>query len=545
MSMTVRSTSLVPASSSLPVVENKQRGFAAFKGRLTQMFDDVLNPKRVTKKVAKDVRNSREEFLDTDLDGEIDTDHLRKVRCRFGIRRSDLDTRAWALLKSCVFQEEVDGAVVQRVDRCDGEPIMILPQKLFELGCVILARLHKQSIQCIPPQIESWRDLKTLDLTDNGLISLPPQIKECTKLETLILSDNKLGALTSKISKLVNLRRLLLDQNHLEKVPSLKKLKSLETLCLDYNLIKSFEGADLGKLSSLRSFSAANNQLGEIPEGLTSYSKLEKCLVACNKIEHLPKEFARLTALEQLDISNNMLRKISGGVAGCTQLSLLLAPDNKIQKISKKIGALKELTRLDVSKNEIKELPDKLARCAGLVELLASHNKICKLPRKIGNLQELDRMDLSDNKLKEIDSEQFARLIELRELNLSKNLITDFPEGLAVMGKRLSEIIEVEGGEKIRGHLRMLDISSNRLQKTLPRECSLSCLKVLDVSGNPDFTVGSWAEKEIPSLEQLIADDHQKIKETVLKKSERGQRNLAEALGAVAEVLHNQQKIKG
>jgi len=68
-----------------------------------------------------------------------------------------------------------------------------------------------------------------------------------TRLEILNVSRNKLSAIPAALCKISTLRRLYLNDNELD-----------------------FEGipSGIGKLSSLQVFSAANNHLEMIPEGL-------------------------------------------------------------------------------------------------------------------------------------------------------------------------------------------------------------------------------------------------------------------------------------
>lgn len=72
-------------------------------------------------------------------------------------------------------------------------------------------------------------------------------IEDCQKLESLNLSYNKLNALPASLCKLSYLRRLYVNNNE-----------------LDFDGIPS----GIGKLGALEIFSASNNHLEMIPEGL-------------------------------------------------------------------------------------------------------------------------------------------------------------------------------------------------------------------------------------------------------------------------------------
>ena len=85
------------------------------------------------------------------------------------------------------------------------------------------------------------------------------EIEKWANLETLILSRNQIKSLPSTLGKLSKMRKLYLNENK-----------------LDFAGIPS----GMGKLVSLEIFSAADNQLEMIPEGLCRCGALKKLILA-------------------------------------------------------------------------------------------------------------------------------------------------------------------------------------------------------------------------------------------------------------------------
>jgi len=98
-----------------------------------------------------------------------------------------------------------------------------------------------------------------------------------------ILSRNKIQTLPNGLCKLTKLRKLYVCDNQLD-----------------------FEGipAGIGKLSSLEVFSAADNNLEMVREGLCRCASLKKLILARNKLITLP-DAIHLTELLVLDLKGN------------------------------------------------------------------------------------------------------------------------------------------------------------------------------------------------------------------------------------------------
>jgi hypothetical protein len=113
----------------------------------------------------------------------------------------------------------------------------------------------------------------------------------------------------------------------------------------------------------------------------------------------------------------------------------------------------------------LKEIPNEIYNLLNLEVLKLSYNKIKKLPNEINNLQKLKYLDLSNNKLENIN--EIEILINLRDLNLSNNLITD-------ISYKIENLINLE----------TLNLSHNSI-KRLPNEIgNLINLKKLFLNNN-------------------------------------------------------------
>ncbi|KOB71967.1 Protein flightless-1, partial [Operophtera brumata] len=119
---------------------------------------------------------------------------------------------------------------------------VIKPMQLPSLQSLVTLHMRntQRTVANLPTSLDTLSNLSDVDLSKNALTK---------KLECLNLSRNNLTSLPASLCKLPNLRRLHVDDNKLD-----------------------FEGipSGIGKLGTLEVFSAANNSLEMIPEGLCS-----------------------------------------------------------------------------------------------------------------------------------------------------------------------------------------------------------------------------------------------------------------------------------
>ncbi len=93
---------------------------------------------------------------------------------------------------------------------------------------VFAIRLTKKKLTAVPKEIQSYKNLRHLDLSKNKLTILPEFVSTLTNLIDLDLGKNKFTSFPTEICKLINLQKLVLNQNQFthisECIENLEKL---------------------------------------------------------------------------------------------------------------------------------------------------------------------------------------------------------------------------------------------------------------------------------------------------------------------------------
>ncbi|XP_035789195.1 protein flightless-1-like isoform X2 [Anopheles albimanus] len=178
---------------------------------------------------------------------------------------------------------------------------------LQNLVCLQM-RNTQRTINNFPSSLDSLSNLKELDLSQNELSKVPGALYNLANLRRLHLNDNAIEELSPMIENLTKLESLNLSRNKLTALPAaICKLQHLRRLHVNDNLL-NFEGipSGIGKLSALEVFSASNNLLEMVPEGLCrGCGSLKKLNLSSNRLITLPEAIHLLTDMEQLDLRNN------------------------------------------------------------------------------------------------------------------------------------------------------------------------------------------------------------------------------------------------
>lgn len=348
--------------------------------------------------------------------------------------------------------------------------------------------LPKKSLEFVPFKFRA-NNLQTLDLRQNMVRALP---KKTMKLVTLNLSMNKLEVFPPKMEK---------------RLGSYKRLKTLDL---------------------------SHNKLATYPRCLVGSKRLQKLILADNKI---PSFDSRLTWLKELDLNQNLLEHFPDIPAGIeilrmnfNRLTSLNTASDRIQRLSLSMNAIviigpefnmPSLLELDISRNRIAELPNMAVVAPSLVVCDCSDNFLKEFPH-FG--KEILQCSVRANHIVTVPS--LAEMTPaLRELDLSHNLIKVLPKLPASLQRVVTSDNELEGAEE-RSSLPLLEMMSfdscelvemvqfsehkmteirypfNRI-KELDLKAIARCVKRIELRGNQITEVPKELFTEFPALLEL------------------------------------------
>uniref|UniRef100_A0A672MSP1 PH domain leucine-rich repeat-containing protein phosphatase 2 n=1 Tax=Sinocyclocheilus grahami TaxID=75366 RepID=A0A672MSP1_SINGR len=449
---------------------------------------------------------------------------------------------------------------------------------------ISLVDLSCYSLEEVPEYLFYCQDVTHLNLRHNfmsldgpgGLINF----SRFAQLRSLNLSHNGLGVFPESLCEIQTLTELYLSCNGLSAVPSrLENLQSLQTLCLDGNRLDSLP-EELGSLAQLCSLGLSFNDFPQVPGVVERLCALDKLAMAGNRVETLDLfSLLRMTHIKSIDLRLNGLRCVKSEtlepVKHLTQLDLR---DNQLTSLDlssacsletlqcqrNQLGALtlsgftlrtlhasdnglttvniypvpSQLSNMDLSRNLLEYLPDWVcdsrkievldvshnllselpARCVcvslSLRKLLAGNNRLERLADLLDHIP-LETLDLQHNKLRELPESFFYKALNLKYLNVSANALETIPpssqseeslstlQELYLTGNNLNE----NCAALLVGHqnLRVLHMAYNQLQSFPASKLSkLEVLEELNLSGNKLKTIPSTVSS-CKRLHTLIA----------------------------------------
>lgn len=289
--------------------------------------------------------------------------------------------------------------------------------------------LSSNSLFYLPSEMQLLSQLKELNVSHNHLSDIPSFLSFIPSLSLLNLSHNEITLIPIAIKSLSHLTHLNLANNQITTIPGdlFNHLTSLRYLSFHHNLLHHFPAFDFGKLKEMIDLDLTDNQIYDIPLGISSFSNLSQLFELNfnrNQINIISPDIKQLTHLLKLHLNQNELTFIPPEISFLSHLNEINIDDNKLLYIPVEIGALRNLKKLSLRNNKISSIPAELCNLSSLIQLNLEENKILSLPGDIGRLKQLQILKLDHNLLILLPP-QFSLLTSLRTLYLGDNLFEE------------------------------------------------------------------------------------------------------------------------
>ncbi len=282
----------------------------------------------------------------------------------------------------------------------------ILAQKSKSDTILVLSRLGLTSM---PNDIYEFKNLKTLNLSNNYIEKINLNIKKLPNLESLILNDNILTVNAIKIKRNTNLKAINLSNNGLIFIPNrMHKNKGLEEITLANNLISEFGKIRFRRFKNLKFLNLYQNNLQNVPSKIGYFKNLEMLDLYYNNLRSLPIEIGNLKNLHTLAVSNNKLWALPNTLIELKSLKILYLHHNKVTILP---TLPPNIEVLDFGYNLVESLPSNLEQLDKLKELDFSNNNIKGSFVDLLKLDGLQTVYISKNLDNEKNAEEIKQLI--------------------------------------------------------------------------------------------------------------------------------------
>ena len=388
-----------------------------------------------------------------------------------------------------------------------------LPIRLLNLRNCSVSRIESGAFRGL-------NNLNELNLEFNILSAGSLRQLDIPGLRVLRVSGNNLSAVQGNaLEGLPSLQFLALNSAHISKLPRalLSSNRDLVHLDLYDNQLKQLSRDGFESLKGLKELRLAVNFFLEVPySSIGNLSSLEVLSLSGNMLATVDmSKLGGLTRLRELDLSGNSISSLTGfASANLSQLSSVDLSSNSLAALPANFFHLSpSLRRLDLAQNKFRQIPTAALNLPGLGWLNLTGNPMSRIHdlssvRLYPNLQEIH---ISGTNLTIVTSKDFESFPALLHLFLDQNRISRISPGafrslpsLLTLDLGVNEL-ELLPQERLQGlsHLRLLNVTHNRIKELEEFPQDLKSLQILDLSYNQVSRVGKWTFRYLENLAEL------------------------------------------
>ncbi|KUJ20721.1 L domain-like protein [Mollisia scopiformis] len=377
----------------------------------------------------------------------------------------------------------------------------------------------------LDPSVTNLKNLESLDLQRNALISLPEGLAELVRLRVLNITENSFTSLPFETLRHLPLTELYAAKNKLTGTlvySEVDELSLLQILDVTSNLLTSLDNAGHLRLPALHQLNCSINRLTSLPD-MSSWISLLTLAAEDNNIAAIPDGFTTLPKIRNVDFTGNNLRVLDDRIGGMASLDIFRISGNPLRE--KKFSGmttedLKRALKARMAPEEVETI-DKETDGDGTfysapVSPISPRPSSSDWPVKPGGV--LDRSGTQSHSLNPVAAADVAANNAIKVLELHHNMFKEIPSSIAFFTTTLTTLSvahnELTSDTFLKDDLELpalkeLNLSSNTFNSLQPliQHLKASQLERLDISFNR-LTSLPTLKPHFPNLTTLLASNN-------------------------------------
>lgn len=369
----------------------------------------------------------------------------------------------------------------------------------------------------LSPDIENLKNLEVLEIQRNVLDTLPDSFSRLDRLRVLNITENRFQSLPFEILSLLPLIELIAVKNSLTGTlinGTVERLSQLQVLDVTSNAITALCESEL-ELPSLHQLSCSSNRIASFPD-ISSWASLRTLTAEDNNLSELPVGFVNLRMVKNVNFSGNNIKILDDRIGGMESLDIFRVSGNPLRE--KKFSGMSAEELKNVLKARLAPIEQEKG---GFLSEPSTPNTSSRpssshWPVKVGGI--LDRSSTTSHSLNPVIAAEIAAQDSIKVVHLQHNQFKEIPTSIAFFASTLTSLSiahnELTSDTFLKDDLDLpalkeLNLSSNTFNSLQPLIQHLKAprLEKLDISFNR-LTSLPVLKSHFPSLIFLMASNN-------------------------------------